>query len=151
VYVPGVCVHILYFFLHILCITHIKFSSPYCAYHYIFYLAYSTYCAYFAYCTYFLNMYFPGSELSNDKEVPEDMHHQDKPAIANGNKGPNTLQKQPVLPPAAMHHPSFEFHQSIRRLGGNTDTIFKALEQMDAHIPPGPVLVRRKRAGGGVR
>ncbi len=52
-----------------------------------------------------------------------------------------------------MHVPPSDFHQSICRLSGNTvtATMFKALEQLDAHIPPGPVIVLSERAGGGVR
>jgi hypothetical protein len=136
--------------LHILHIQHIKFSFPYCAYSPVFY-----HILHIVHITHMLNMYFQGFELSDDEEMPEAMHP-DLPALdtqapENDNEDPDTLQEQPALPPAAMHLPPFDFHQSIRRLGGNTATMFKALEQLDAHIPPGPVVVLSERAGGGVR
>jgi hypothetical protein len=38
-------------------------------------------------------MYFPGFEISDDEEMPEDMHHnlplQDTQALQNGNNGYN--------------------------------------------------------------
>ncbi len=68
-----------------------------------------------------LNMYFPGFELSDDEQMPEDMHHnlppQDTQAPQNGNEGPDTLQEQPVLPPAAMHVRPFDLHPKHSSLG----------------------------------
>ncbi len=86
-------------------------------------------------------MYFPGIKLSNNEETPEDMHHnlpaQDAQAPENDNEEPDTLQEHQELPPAAMHLLPFDFHQSICLFGCDTATIFKALDQLDAHIPPG--------------
>ena len=46
--------------------------------------------------------------------------------------------------------PPFEFHQFIRRLGGNFTTMFRALQEVDSHIPPEPIIVHSERAGEGV-
>ena len=57
------------------------------------------------------------------------------------------VQPQVPVQPAVM--PPFDFHQCVRRLGGNATTMFKALDDLDSHIPSGPIIVYSERAGGG--
>ncbi len=58
------------------------------------------------------------------------------------------VQPQGPVQPAVM--PPFNSHQCIRRLGGNATNMFKALDDLDSHIPPGPIIVHSERAGGGI-
>ncbi len=57
---------------------------------------------------------------------------------------------QPQVPVQPKVMPPFDFQQCIRRLGGNATTMFKALDELDSHIPPGQIIVHSERAGGGV-
>jgi hypothetical protein len=73
-----------------------------------------------------------GFELSDDDELPEE---QDPGQSAyEDNECPDIAMLEPVQPqvpvqPAVM--PPFDFHQCIRRLGGNATTMFKALDDLD--------------------
>ncbi len=66
------------------------------------------------------------------------------------NEGPDIPLGQQVQAPALLHRHPFDFHLCIRRLCGNTTTMFEALEQLDLNIPPGPIFVHSERAEGGV-
>ena len=87
-----------------------------------------------------------GFELSDDDE------DQGQPTCPDSDC-PDVLMLEPVQPPApvVVYLPPFDFQECIRRLGGSTTVMFKALEQLDSHIPPGPIVVHSERAGGAVR
>jgi hypothetical protein len=138
-------------------ITHIGFSSL----HITAFSAYSTYSLhyshiehilYIVHILHILYMYFPGFELSDNEEVPEDMH-QDQPAQDT----PEMAMKVQIPLKSISAASSCDASSSIRfspkhlQFGSNTAIMFKALEPMDAHLPPGPVLVLSKHARGGVR
>jgi hypothetical protein len=100
-------------------------------------------------------MVLKGFELSDDDELPDE---QDPGQSAYSDNecpdSPDIAMVEPVQPqvpaqPAVM--PAFDFHQCIRRLGGNATTMFKALDDLDSHIPPGPIILHSERAGGGNR
>ena len=92
-----------------------------------------------------------GFELSDDDELPDE---QDPGQSAyEDNECPDIAMLEPVQPPAPVQPkvmPTFDFHQCIRRLGGNATTMFKALDELDSHIPPEQIFVHSERAGGGV-
>jgi hypothetical protein len=96
-------------------------------------------------------MVFKVFELSDDDELPDE---QDPGQSADeDNECPDIAMLEPVqtqvpVQPAVM--PPFDFHQCIRRLGGNATTMFKASDDLDSHIPPGPIIVHSERAGGGI-
>jgi hypothetical protein len=77
-------------------------------------------------------MVLKGFELSDDNEMPDG---QDPGQSAyKDNECPDIAMLEPVQPqvpvqPAVM--PPFDFHQCIRRLGGNATTMFKALDDLD--------------------
>ena len=58
------------------------------------------------------------------------------------------VQPQAPVQPKVM--PPLDFYQYIRRLGGNATTMFKALDELDSHIPPEQIFVHSECAGGGV-
>ncbi len=97
-------------------------------------------------------MVLTGFELLDDEELQDE---QDPGQSAyEDNECPDIAMletEQPQLPvqPAVM--PAFDFHQCIRRLGGHATTMFKALDDLNSHIPPGPIIVHSERAGGGIR
>jgi hypothetical protein len=101
-------------------------------------------------------MFLKGFELSDDDELP---HEQDPGQSANAdNECPDMAMLEPIQPQVPAHpavmpqsFPPFDFNQCIRRLGGNATTMFKAVNDLDSHIPPGPIIVHSQRAGGGVR
>jgi hypothetical protein len=39
----------------------------------------------------------------------------------------------------------------MRRLGGNATSMFSVVDQVDAMLPAGPIVVHSERAGGGAR
>jgi hypothetical protein len=92
-----------------------------------------------------------GFELSDDDELPDEQDP-DQSAYADNECRDITMLElvQPQVPVQPDVMPPFDFHQCIRRLGGNATTMFKALDDLDSHIPPGPIIVHRVRAGGGV-
>jgi hypothetical protein len=49
---------------------------------------------------------------------------------ADDNDGLDISSDQPVQAPAVMHGPLFDFHHSIHRLGGNTASMFRVLEEI---------------------
>jgi hypothetical protein len=95
-------------------------------------------------------MVLKGFELSDDDELPHDSEQD--PGQSADNECPDSPdiamleQVQPQVPVM----PAFDFHQCIRRLGGNATTMFKALDDLDSHIPAGPIIVHSERAGGGI-
>jgi hypothetical protein len=96
--------------------------------------------------------FLTGFKLSNNK-MPEDMHQSQRThdSPENDNAGPEIPVDQLVQPPTVLHLPPFYFHQFIHCLGCNETTMFKALEQTDAHVPDGRVCVHSECAGGGFR
>ena len=96
-------------------------------------------------------MALKGFELSDDDELPDE---QDPGQSANkDNECPDIAMLelvQPQVPVLPKVVPPFDFHQCIRRLGGNATTMFKAFDELDSHIPPGPIFVHSERAGGDV-
>jgi hypothetical protein len=146
-----------------MCFLHLHFL------HIVLHLVYSFYVCTDIFCILacILSAYFTFSHISHiifqffwtgfklrDNEMPDDMH-QGQPANdspENDNEDPDMPVDQQVVPgtaSAVLHLPPFNFHQCIRLLGGSETTMFKALEQMDVHIPAGRVHI--ERAGGGVR
>ena len=80
----------------------------------------------------------------NDEESQED-----PTATANDEQLPDSPVQQPEI-----RQPSsspFDFHGAMRRLGGNTPSMFSVVDQVDDMLPAGPVVVHSERAGGGVR
>ena len=57
------------------------------------------------------------------------------------------LQPQPPV----LQLPPFDFDGIIRRSGGNSASLFRVIREVDALLPPGPIIVHSQRAGGGVR
>ena len=57
------------------------------------------------------------------------------------------LQPQPPVLPL----PPFDFDGIIRRSGGNSASLFRVIREVDALLPPGPIIVHSQRAEGGVR
>jgi hypothetical protein len=93
----------------------------------------------------FINSYhfFTGFYLSdNDEDMPED-----PTATANDEQLPDS----PVHQHEIGHPSAFDFHGSMRRLGGNPTSMFSVVDQVDDMLPAGPIVVHSERAGGGAR
>jgi hypothetical protein len=84
----------------------------------------------------------------NDEEMPED-----PTATANDEQLPDSPVQQPEIgqPSSPVQQPEFDFHGSMRRLGGNPTSMFSVVDQVDDMLPAGPIVVHSERAGGGAR
>ena len=91
----------------------------------------------------------PGYELSSDEDEPP---LQPEDPADGGSVLDNMLPQigQPILqqPPAPT---PFDFAAFMRRSGGNTTTLLATIQEADAHLPPGPIVVYSERAGGAER
>ena len=95
-------------------------------------------------------MVLTGFELSDDEELQDEQDPGQSAYEDNECPGIAMLEpEQPQLPVQSAVMPALDFHQCIRRLGGNATTMFKALDDLDSHIPSGPIIVYSERAGGG--
>ena len=105
----------------------------------------------------FINSYhfLTGFYLSdNDEEMPED-----PTAIANDEQLPDSPVQRPEIgqPSSPVQQPqirqlsAFDFHGSMRRLGGNPTSMFSVVDEVDGMLPAGPIVVHSERAGGGAR
>ena len=105
----------------------------------------------------FINSYhfLTGFYLSdNDEEMPED-----PTATANDEQLPDSPVQRPEIgqPSSPVQQPeirqpsAFDFHGSMRRLGGNPTSMFSVIDQVDDMLPAGPIVVHSERAGGGAR
>jgi hypothetical protein len=56
-----------------------------------------------------------------------------------------------LLPPPIATPPDFDFHDFMRRSGGKIASLFQTIQQVDALLPPEPIIVLSQRAGGGIR
>ena len=91
----------------------------------------------------------PGYELSSDEDEPpvqpdslpeiENDHDDVQPQI-----GPAILLPQPVQRP-------FDLASFMLSSGANTTTLLSVIQEADAHLPPGPIVIYSERAGGAVR
>ena len=61
------------------------------------------------------------------------------------------LPDSPVQQPEIRLPSPFDFHGFMRRLGGNPTSMFSVVDQVDAMLPAGPILLHSERAGGGAR
>ena len=97
-----------------------------------------------AYSAYTIQVLRHGFELPDEQDPGQSAYEDNEcPGIAM------LEPEQPQLPVQSAVMPALDFHQCIRRLGGHATTMFKALDDLDSHIPPGPIIVHSERAGGG--
>jgi hypothetical protein len=61
------------------------------------------------------------------------------------------LPDSPVQQPEIRLPSPFDFHGFMCRLGGNPTSMFSVVDQVDAMLPAGPILLHSERAGGGAR
>ena len=88
-----------------------------------------------------------GYELSSDDEELTQEHD----ARPDWDTMPET--GQPILqqPISKQPPPSFDFSDFMRRSGGSIDSMFSVIREVDALLPPGPIVVYSERAGGSMR
>ena len=90
-----------------------------------------------------------GFYLSDDDEnMPEDHS-----VPANDDQLPDSPVQQHFMP---LQHDirqssPFDFHCTMRRLGGNPTSMFSLVEKIDDMLPAGPIVVHSGRAGEGAR
>jgi hypothetical protein len=91
-----------------------------------------------------------GYELSSDdEELPQE--HDARP---DWDTMPRTgVTGQPILqqPISKQPPPSFDFSDIMRRSGGSITSMFSVIREIDALLPPGPIVVYSERAGGSMR
>ena len=68
-------------------------------------------------------------------------------ATANDVQRPDS----PVQQPEIRQQSPFDFHGSMRRLGGNPASMLSVVDQVDSMLPAGHIVVHSERAGGGAR
>ena len=78
---------------------------------------------------------------------------EDPTATSNDEQLPDSPVQQPEIgqPSSPVQQPEFDFHGSMRRLGGNPTSMFSVVDQVDDMFPAGPIVVHSERAGGGAR
>ena len=74
---------------------------------------------------------------------------EDPTATANDEQLPDSPVQQPETRQPSQS--PFDFHEAMRRLGGNATSMFSVVDQVDDMLPAGPIVVHSERAGGGVR
>jgi hypothetical protein len=89
-----------------------------------------------------------GFKLSDDDELQIEEDQEQSPCPDN--ECPDICMMK-LAHPQVMPVAPFDFHQFICRLGQNSQTMFKVLEELDSHIPPGPIIVHSVSSGGAVR
>ncbi len=72
---------------------------------------------------------------------------EDPTATANDEQLPDS----PVQQPEIRQQSPFDFHGSMRRLGGNPASMLSVVDQVDRMLPAGQIVVHSERAGGGAR
>ena len=95
--------------------------------------------------------FIPGYELSDDET--EDV--QPSQPLDNPEEADPAADLRPMAPlhphPPVLPLPPFDFDCIIRQSGGNSASLFRVIREVDALLPPGPIIVHSQRAGGGVR
>ena len=84
----------------------------------------------------------------NDEDMPDD-----PTATANDEQLPDSPVQQPEIgqPSSPVQQPeigqpsAFDFHGSMRRLGGNPTSMFSVVDQVDDMLPAGPIVVHSER------
>ena len=144
--------------MHIFCIS-FTYQSEGLAYEievhilYILYILYiySIFCILCLCCA--VNSDFkPGYEMSDDDDediLPSRIQDHQR----HGPDHPSDILQLPApvmaLPPPPP--PTFDFHSFMRRSGGKLASLFRLIQELDALLPQGPIIVHSQRAGGGVR
>ena len=94
-----------------------------------------------------------GYEISySEAEDMQSSQTQVLPEVA-ADPAPDLQPIAPFLPPhpPVLPLPPFDFDDLMRRSGGNSASLFRVIRDVDALLPPGPIIVHSQRAGGGVR
>ena len=84
--------------------------------------------------------------LSDDEELPH--VHDESPDPDNMPQTGQPIVQQPI---SKQPPPSFDFSDFMRRSGGSIDSMFSVIREVDALLPPGPIVVYSERAGGSMR
>ncbi len=77
---------------------------------------------------------------------------EDPTVTANDEQLPTANDEQLPSPDSPVQQPEirpspFDFHGSMRRLGGNPTSMFSVVDQVDDMLPAGPIVVHSERAG----